>query len=53
MFSFIVVSAFPGRILNRFSKDIGQLDEILPLTMYDFLAVSTWGGGGGGEGEGG
>ena len=30
-----------GRILNRFSKDIGQLDEILPITMYDFLTVSA------------
>ena len=26
-----------GRILNRFSADIGIADEQLPLTMYDFL----------------
>ena len=25
-----------GRILNRFSKDIGFMDEQLPLTFYDF-----------------
>ena len=24
-----------GRILNRFSKDIGCIDETLPLTLYD------------------
>eukprot|EP00980_Cylindrotheca_fusiformis_P019849 scaffold6966_cov112-Cylindrotheca_fusiformis.AAC.27 len=26
-----------GRILNRFSADVGITDEILPLTIYDFL----------------
>eukprot|EP01134_Creolimax_fragrantissima_P003514 CFRG3514T1 len=26
-----------GRILNRFSKDIGTMDDILPFTFYDFL----------------
>ena len=26
-----------GRILNRFSKDIGCIDETLPLTVYDTL----------------
>ncbi|XP_029460595.1 multidrug resistance-associated protein 4 [Rhinatrema bivittatum] len=26
-----------GRILNRFSKDIGHLDDLLPLTFLDFL----------------
>ncbi|ELT99037.1 hypothetical protein CAPTEDRAFT_212470 [Capitella teleta] len=26
-----------GRILNRFSKDIGLLDDQLPITMYDFI----------------
>jgi ABC-type multidrug transport system fused ATPase/permease subunit len=26
-----------GRILNRFSADVGISDEILPLTIYDFL----------------
>ncbi|XP_018565518.1 probable multidrug resistance-associated protein lethal(2)03659 isoform X2 [Anoplophora glabripennis] len=27
----------PGRILNRFSKDIGALDELLPLSFLDTL----------------
>lgn len=26
-----------GRIMNRFSKDIGLLDETLPLTFFDFM----------------
>ncbi|XP_066477246.1 ATP-binding cassette sub-family C member 4 [Tiliqua scincoides] len=26
-----------GRILNRFSKDIGHLDDLLPLTALDFM----------------
>ena len=26
-----------GRILNRFSADIGICDDLLPLTIYDFL----------------
>lgn len=28
-----------GRILNRFSKDIGNVDEILPVTMIDTVQV--------------
>lgn len=28
-----------GRILNRFSKDMGQIDEILPSTMMDFFQI--------------
>ncbi|XP_074039396.1 ATP-binding cassette sub-family C member 4 [Leptinotarsa decemlineata] len=28
-----------GRILNRFSKDIGAVDEILPNAMYDVVQV--------------
>lgn len=28
-----------GRILNRFSKDMGQMDELLPLTWFDFIQV--------------
>uniref|UniRef100_A0A8C9DN19 Multidrug resistance-associated protein 4 n=1 Tax=Prolemur simus TaxID=1328070 RepID=A0A8C9DN19_PROSS len=29
-----------GRILNRFSKDIGHLDDLLPLTFLDFIQTS-------------
>ncbi|XP_050518318.1 probable multidrug resistance-associated protein lethal(2)03659 isoform X1 [Diabrotica virgifera virgifera] len=28
-----------GRILNRFSKDIGALDEVLPMTIMDTLGI--------------
>ncbi|CAH1105143.1 unnamed protein product [Psylliodes chrysocephalus] len=28
-----------GRILNRFSKDIGTLDEILPMTLLDTVQI--------------
>lgn len=28
-----------GRILNRFSKDMGQVDEILPTVMMDILQI--------------
>ncbi|XP_050923142.1 ATP-binding cassette sub-family C member 4 [Lates calcarifer] len=30
-----------GRVLNRFSKDIGQLDSNLPWTFVDFIQVRT------------
>ncbi|XP_029065992.1 uncharacterized protein LOC114888177 isoform X2 [Monodon monoceros] len=29
-----------GRILNRFSKDIGHMDDLLPLTFLDFIQNS-------------
>lgn len=28
-----------GRILNRFSKDMGQVDEILPSVMIDVIQI--------------
>ncbi|XP_066090519.1 ATP-binding cassette sub-family C member 4 [Saccopteryx bilineata] len=28
-----------GRILNRFSKDIGHMDDLLPLTFLDFFQI--------------
>lgn len=31
-----------GRILNRFSKDIGHVDETLPITMIDTMQVSLY-----------
>lgn len=36
----LVLCYFPGRILNRFSKDIGYLDSLLPWTFVDFIQVS-------------
>ncbi|XP_057378654.1 ATP-binding cassette sub-family C member 4-like [Daphnia carinata] len=29
-----------GRVLNRFTKDIGCVDEILPSAFYDVIAIS-------------
>nr|XP_032836176.1 multidrug resistance-associated protein 4 [Petromyzon marinus] len=29
-----------GRVLNRFSKDIGQMDDLLPITFLDFAQTS-------------
>ena len=31
---------FSGRILNRFSKDIGFVDDVLPLAYGNLTAVS-------------
>lgn len=28
-----------GRILNRFSKDLGQVDELLPIALIDVLQI--------------
>ncbi|KAK2715107.1 hypothetical protein QYM36_009933, partial [Artemia franciscana] len=28
-----------GRTLNRFSKDIGSMDELLPMTIFDFYTI--------------
>ena len=30
-----------GRILNRFSKDIGFLDDLLPWTILDFVQLAV------------
>ena len=32
-------SSVTGRILNRFSKDMGAIDELLPAAMIDCLQV--------------
>ncbi|RUS91067.1 hypothetical protein EGW08_001195, partial [Elysia chlorotica] len=29
-----------GRILNRFSKDVGHMDDLLPVTFFDFIQCS-------------
>ena len=34
-------SVHVGRILNRFSKDIGFVDAVLPYEFVDFLTVSN------------
>ena len=31
-----------GRVLNRFSKDIGFLDDLLPYHYIDFSVVSSF-----------
>jgi hypothetical protein len=33
------VSYFSGQILNRFSKDMGSVDEFLPHTLIDCVQV--------------
>lgn len=38
-FSLLLLSFYPGRILNRFAKDIGLMDENLPPTIADFNQV--------------
>ncbi len=30
----------PSRILNRFTKDIHFMDDLLPMTLYDFIICS-------------
>ena len=30
-----------GRILNRFSKDMGYIDEYIPSVLFDVIQVST------------
>ena len=32
---------YAGRVLNRFSQDIGSMDEILPAGSFDVIVVST------------
>uniref|UniRef100_A0A8C4X1U4 Cystic fibrosis transmembrane conductance regulator n=1 Tax=Eptatretus burgeri TaxID=7764 RepID=A0A8C4X1U4_EPTBU len=34
-----ILACIPGRVLNRFSKDIGQMDDLLPFTMVDFMQL--------------
>ena len=31
-----------GRILNRFSRDLGNLDEYIPAIIYDVIAVCIY-----------
>lgn len=34
-----VFLSFLGRILNRFSKDMGAIDEMLPAALMDCIQV--------------
>lgn len=38
-FEEFVILYIIGGILNRFSKDIAILDDLLPLTIFDFIQV--------------
>ncbi|XP_018392368.1 PREDICTED: multidrug resistance-associated protein 4-like isoform X2 [Cyphomyrmex costatus] len=31
-----------GRILNRFSKDMGAVDEMLPIALIDSIQIAKW-----------
>ena len=33
------VSSIPGRVLNRFSKDTGFMDDLLPFSFCEFMQV--------------
>ena len=35
-----MISFVLGRILNRFSKDVGFLDDLLPYIFCEFLLVN-------------
>lgn len=37
---FFFFFSFSGQILNRFTKDLGQIDEMLPITVFDVITVS-------------
>lgn len=37
------VIIFAGRILNRFSKDLGFVDDVMSFTCCDFLQVNASG----------
>jgi len=36
---FITCTLFAGRIINRFTKDIGASDEYLPICIFDSLDI--------------
>ena len=36
----INILSFAGRILNRFSRDIGYIDETLPDSLFDIIMVA-------------
>ena len=38
----LVTNGYPGRILNRFTKDTGSMDDHLPATLYNVIKVNKW-----------
>lgn len=36
---YVLVYFYTGRILNRFSQDVGTMDELLPKTMLETLQI--------------
>lgn len=40
-FLMCVIFKILGRILNRFSKDMGLIDEVLPSVIIDIIQVIT------------
>lgn len=38
--SMMYFDRFLGRILNRFSKDIGMIDDMMPMILCDVLQVN-------------
>lgn len=39
MYTFLMSFFLLGRILNRFSKDMGAIDEMLPVALMDCIQV--------------
>lgn len=37
---FPLLSVLNLRILNRFTKDVHFMDDLLPMTLYDFIVCS-------------
>ena len=42
----VLMPLLPRRILNRFTKDMDFMDDLLPMTMYDFTMCSVMAVGG-------
>ena len=41
LYDFKCISFLLGRVLNRFSKDIGFMDEVLPFQFLELFTVSV------------
>ncbi len=41
VFTFWVLLFFKGSIVNRFSKDTGSMDDVLPPVLFDPIWVKT------------